>query len=131
MAEGDEIVVTNQDHEANSGAWPRLAETGITVREWKIDPDTGHLDPAGLDDLLSPKTRLVAFPHCSNLIGEINPVAEIAAKARAAGALSVVDGVAYAPQELPRLNARLAEIEAELETALERWEELETRAAGT
>lgn len=101
MAEGDEIVVTNQDHEANSGAWRRLAETGITVREWRIDPDTGHLDPAGLDALLSSKTRLVAFPHCSNLIGEINPVAEIAAKARAAGALSVVDGVAYAPHGLP------------------------------
>jgi selenocysteine lyase/cysteine desulfurase len=105
MAEGDEIVVTNQDHEANSGVWRRLAATGITVREWQIDPETGHLDPAGLDALLSSKTRLVAFPHASNVVAEINPVAEIAAKVRAAGAISVVDGVSYAPHGLPDVAA--------------------------
>jgi selenocysteine lyase/cysteine desulfurase len=93
MAEGDEIVVTNQDHEANSGAWRRLADTGITVREWRVDPQTGHLDPADLDRLLSERTRLVAFPHASNIVAEINPVAEIAAKVRNAGAMSVVDGI--------------------------------------
>ena len=105
MAEGDEIVVTNQDHEANSGAWRRLATTGITVREWRVDPDTGHLDPADLDTLLSEKTRLVAFPHASNIVAEINPVAEIAEKARAAGAITVVDGVSYAPHGLPDVAA--------------------------
>ncbi|HSF93636.1 MAG TPA: aminotransferase class V-fold PLP-dependent enzyme, partial [Thermohalobaculum sp.] len=105
MAEGDEIVVTNQDHEANSGAWRRLAETGIVVREWKVDPDTGHLDPADLDNLLSGRTRLVAFPHASNVVAEINPVARIAAKVRAAGAISVVDGVSYAPHGLPDVAA--------------------------
>jgi len=105
MAEGDEIVVTNQDHEANSGVWRRLAATGITVREWQVDPETGHLDPAALDELLSEKTRLVAFPHVSNVVGEINPVAEITAKVRAAGAISVVDGVAAAPHGLPDVEA--------------------------
>lgn len=104
-AEGDEIVVTDQDHEANSGAWRRLAATGIVVREWTVDPETGHLDPAGLDALLSERTRLVAFPHASNIVGEINPVAEIAAKARTAGAITVVDGVSYAPHGLPDVEA--------------------------
>jgi selenocysteine lyase/cysteine desulfurase len=105
MAEGDEIVVTNQDHEANSGAWRRLAQTGITIREWRVDAQTGHLDPGDLDNLLSEKTRLVAFPHVSNVVAEINPVAEIAAKVRAAGAVSVVDGVAAAPHGLPDVAA--------------------------
>ena len=105
MVEGDEIVVTNQDHEANSGAWRRLAATGIKVREWRIDPETGHLDLAGLDALLSDRTRLVAFPHASNIVAEINPVAEIAARVRRAGAISVVDGVAFAPHGLPDVAA--------------------------
>jgi selenocysteine lyase/cysteine desulfurase len=105
MAEGDEIIVTNQDHEANTGAWRRLARTGIIVREWQVDPETGHLDPADLDKLLSDRTRLVAFPHASNIVAEINPVAEIAAKVRQAGAISVVDGVAFAPHGLPDVGA--------------------------
>ena len=108
--EGDEIVVTDQDHEANSGAWRRLAETGIAVREWRVDPETGHLDLAALDDLLSERTRLVAFPHASNIVAEINPAAEIAARARAAGAVSVVDGVSYAPHGLPDVAALGADI---------------------
>lgn len=105
MEAGDEIIVTNQDHEANSGAWRRLAETGIAVREWQVDPQTGHLDPADLDNLLSARTRLVAFPHASNIVAEINPVAEIAARVRRAGAISVVDGVAFAPHGLPDVAA--------------------------
>lgn len=102
---GDEIIVTNQDHEANSGAWRRLSESGFTVREWQVDPESGRLDPAGLDALLSEKTRLVAFPHCSNIVGHVNPVAEICAKVRAAGAVSVVDGVSYAPHGFSDMKA--------------------------
>jgi len=93
---GDEIIVTQQDHEANGGAWRRLAEDGVTIKEWAIDPESGELDLADLDALLGPRSRLVCFPHCSNVVGSINPVAEIAAKARAAGAMVCVDGVAYA-----------------------------------
>ncbi len=96
FAAGDEIVVTNQDHEANSGAWRRLEEFGLVVREWRIDPASGQLDPAALAPLLSERTRLVCFPHVSNIVGEINPVARIAAEARGVGALTCVDGVAYA-----------------------------------
>jgi selenocysteine lyase/cysteine desulfurase len=102
---GDAIVVTNQDHEANTGAWRKLAARGIAVREWRIDPDTGHLDPDALVPLLDEKVRLVAFPHCSNIVGEINPVAEIVALAQGVGALTVVDGVSYAPHGLPDLKA--------------------------
>ncbi|MGR3614863.1 MAG: aminotransferase class V-fold PLP-dependent enzyme [Paracoccaceae bacterium] len=104
LKDGDAIVVTNQDHEANSGPWRRLAEAGIDVREWKIDPVTGHLDPADLDALLDDKVRLVCFPHCSNVVGEINPVAAITAKAHAAGAYVCVDGVSYAPHGLPNVD---------------------------
>ncbi len=99
--DGDEIVVSTQDHEANAGAWRRLAQTGIVVKEWLVDPKTGRLNPDDLDDLLNDKTRMLAFPHCSNVVAHINPVAEIAAKGKAAGAIVVTDGVAYAPHGLP------------------------------
>ncbi|MDH3402539.1 MAG: aminotransferase class V-fold PLP-dependent enzyme [Acidobacteriota bacterium] len=108
--DGDEIVVTDQDHEANSGAWRRLAETGIVVREWTIDPATGALDPAALADLLGDRTKLVALPHCSNVVAEVNPLAEISALAHAAGALVVADGVAYAPHGLPDVAALGADV---------------------
>ncbi|MYM53798.1 aminotransferase class V-fold PLP-dependent enzyme [Thalassovita mangrovi] len=101
MQPGEAIVVTNQDHEANTGPWRRLADEGIEIREWQIDPATGHLDPADLENLLDEKVRLVCFPHCSNVVGEINPVVEITAMAHAAGAFVCVDGVSYAPHGLP------------------------------
>ena len=100
------VVVTDQDHEANSGVWRRLAEAGIEVREWRLDPATGHLDLARRHDLLADgKVRLVCFPHCSNVVAEINPVAEICAMARAAGAATCVDGVSYAPHGFPDIPA--------------------------
>ncbi|KAA8614290.1 aminotransferase class V-fold PLP-dependent enzyme [Salipiger aestuarii] len=105
MRPGEAIIVTNQDHEANSGAWRRLADHGIEVREWKVDPETGHLDPAELEPLLDESVRLVCFPHCSNVVGEINPVAEITALAHAAGAWVCVDGVSYAPHGFPDVDA--------------------------
>jgi selenocysteine lyase/cysteine desulfurase len=105
------IVVTDQDHEANSGVWRRLAQDGIEIREWRIDRDTGHLDPAGLMPLLDDgRVRLVCFPHCSNVVAEINPVSEITAMARAAGARSVVDGVSYAPHGFPDVPALGADV---------------------
>lgn len=97
MQEGEAIIVTNQDHEANTGPWRRLAERGIEVREWRIDPETGRLDPDDLEKLLDENVRLVCFPHCSNVVGEVNPVVEITALAHAAGAFVCVDGVSYAP----------------------------------
>lgn len=103
---GEAIVVTDQDHEANSGPWRRLAEDGVEVREWRIDPRTGHLDPEALEALLADgRVRLVCFPHCSNVVAELNDVASITAIAHAAGARVCVDGVSYAPHGLPDVGA--------------------------
>ncbi|HEY9038941.1 MAG TPA: aminotransferase class V-fold PLP-dependent enzyme [Roseovarius sp.] len=104
MRPGDAIIVTNQDHEANTGPWRRLADEGFEIREWQIDPDTGHLNPEDLEDLLDERVRLVCFPHCSNVVGEVNPVVEITALAHAAGAFVCVDGVSYAPHGLPNVG---------------------------
>jgi selenocysteine lyase/cysteine desulfurase len=97
MQVGEAIIVTNQDHEANSGPWRRLADRGIEVREWEIDPVTGLLNPEDLEGLLDENVRLVCFPHCSNVVGHINPVTKITALAHASGAFVCVDGVSYAP----------------------------------
>ncbi len=111
LPEGAAIVVTDQDHEANTGVWRRLAEDGVEVREWRINPETGHLDPVRLAPLLADgKVRLVCFPHCSNVVAEINPVAEICAIIHAAGAVACVDGVSYAPHGLPDIPALGADI---------------------
>ncbi len=94
---GDEIVVTNQDHEANVGAWRRLERSGIRVREWQVDPASGLLHLDGLRALLSERTRLVAVTHASNLAATVNPVREIADLVHGVGGLLAVDGVSYAP----------------------------------
>jgi selenocysteine lyase/cysteine desulfurase len=98
---GDEIIVTNQDHEANVGAYGRLADEGFVVREWKVNPKTAELERSGLEALLGPRTKLVAFTHCSNLVGSINPVREFADLAHRAGAWAFVDGVAFSPHGPP------------------------------
>ena len=94
---GDELIVTEQDHEANAGAWHRLADAGVTIREWKIDPKTGALNVDDLDRLLSPKTRHVAMTHCSNVIGIVHDIPRIADMVHKVGATLMVDGVAFAP----------------------------------
>lgn len=94
---GDEVVVTNFDHEANIGPWARLADRGIVVREWTLPPGRHRPDPETLRPLLGGRTRLVAVAHVSNIYGTINPVARIADVVHDAGALLCVDGVAYAP----------------------------------
>lgn len=104
MSPGEAVVVSNQDHEANSGAWRRLAEAGIEIREWQIDSDTGMLDPKRLADLLDERVRLVCFPHCSNVIAQVNPVSEISALVHAIGAFVCVDGVSYSPHGLPNVG---------------------------
>ena len=110
LAEGESIIVTNQDHEANSGPWRRLAEAGIEVREWSVNKDSGRLDPEGLKQLLDDKVRLVCFPHCSNIIADINPVKDIVKIAKEAGAYTCVDGVSYAPHGLPNTRELGADI---------------------
>lgn len=94
---GDEVVVSNFDHEANIGPWRRLEQRGIVVKTWELP--TGEHKPGtdSLAPLLGPKTRLVAITHCSNIFGSINDVRAIADLVHDHGAMLCVDGVAFAP----------------------------------
>ena len=94
---GDEIIVTNSDHEANIGCWRSLERFGIVVKEWKINQDSLALELNDLDPLMTDRTVLVAFTHASNILGTINPVKSITTFVHKRGALVCVDGVAYAP----------------------------------
>ena len=102
---GDEIVVTDFDHESNIGPWRRLEERGIVIKTWSLDPETLAIDLDALDALMSERTRLVAVTHTSNILGTINPVAEIARRVHARGAEIVVDAVAYAPHRAVDVQA--------------------------
>jgi cysteine desulfurase family protein (TIGR01976 family) len=97
LAAGDEIIVTNQDHEANNGAWRKLEAKGIVIREWRMNGETDDLEIEDLEALLTDKTKLVCFNHCSNIVGLIHDVKAIVGKIHDAGALACVDGVAFAP----------------------------------
>jgi len=97
LRSGDEIVITELDHEANRGPWLRLQERGIGVREVPVDPATCTLDWEALENLVRPGvTRVLAIGYASNAVGTVNDVARAAALARSAGALSVIDAVHYA-----------------------------------
>jgi len=97
LGKGDEIVVTELEHHSNLIPWQLVAkDRGAVLKAVPILAD-GTLDLAALDCLLSPHTRVVAFTHVSNVVGTITPVAEIVRKARAVGALTVVDGAQAAP----------------------------------
>ncbi len=107
---GDEIIVTNQDHEANIGAWRRLEPRGLVIKEWSIDGATGELAIEDLTALLSDKTKAVAFTHCSNVVASINPVREIIDLVHSVGAIAIVDGVSYCGHGLPDINALGADV---------------------
>ena len=94
---GDEIVVTEQDHEANVGAWRRLEQKGLVIREWRVDRTTGALVEGGLQELLGPRTRLVAMTHCSNVCSIVHDLSKLVKQIHDAGALAFIDGTAYAP----------------------------------
>ena len=103
---GDEVVVSQLDHQANVAPWVRMAEDrGMTVHLVPFSPETYTLDLDALERTLSPRTRLVAVGAASNAIGTVNDVARVAALARRAGALSFVDAVHYAPHRLPDVQA--------------------------
>lgn len=102
---GDEIIVTNVDHEANIGPWLKHAARGVTVKVWRCDPDSFELDLDDLKALLGERTRLVCVTHASNILGTINPVRAIADIVHAAGAELCVDAVAYAPHRAVDVKA--------------------------
>ncbi len=94
---GDEIVVTQLDHDCNVRPWLQAAEArGVVVRWLRLNPSTAELDLTDLDEVVSDRTRLVAVTAASNLLGTEPPVAVIAERAHAVGALVYVDGVHYA-----------------------------------
>ncbi len=97
LTAGDEIVVTNFDHESNIGPWLALKERGVVFRIWEIDRETLMPKLDDLERLMSPRTKLVCVTHASNLLGSINPIRVIANFVHERGALICVDGVAYAP----------------------------------
>jgi cysteine desulfurase family protein (TIGR01976 family) len=94
---GDEIVVTDFDHEANIGPWVRLEATGIKILTLKVRRPSYTVSIEDLKELLSPRTRLVCLSHCSNVFGTINSIDTIADVVHDAGALLCVDGVGFAP----------------------------------
>ncbi len=100
LGPGDVIVLTEMEHHSNLVPWQMIArERGATIRYIPFDKQ-GRLDLSGLDRLLEGHVRLVAATHVSNALGTINPVAEIARRAHAVGALMLVDGAQSAPHML-------------------------------
>lgn len=108
IAAGDEIIVTNQDHEANIGCWERLAKLqNAQLVFWQVD-DEGELNLDELEKILSPRTKILTFTHSSNIIGsvnDVNAIANLVAKKCSQEPLVFVDGVSYAPHNLPDIAA--------------------------
>lgn len=105
LSPGDEIVITVSDHESNIGPWDRLQERGVVLKIWPLDKETLTLNLADLAPLMSERTRLVCVTHCSNILGTINPIREIADFVHARGAKICVDAVAYAPHRAVDVHA--------------------------
>ena len=107
---GDEVVITQMEHHSNIVPWQLLTErTGATLR-WFGLTDDGRLDLSNLDDLITERTKVVSLTWVSNMLGTINPVAQIAARAHEVGALVVVD----ASQAVPQLPVDVAASGADL-----------------
>jgi cysteine desulfurase family protein (TIGR01976 family) len=102
---GDEVIVTNTDHEANIGPWVDLKQQGIVVKTWRLNPETLELQLEDLEALITPRTRLVALTHASNILGTINPIRQIADRVHTHGAMICVDGVGYAAHRLVDVQA--------------------------
>jgi cysteine desulfurase / selenocysteine lyase len=103
LGPGDEIVVTELEHHANLVPWQELCRrTGAVLRWYRVDDD-GRLDLDSLE--LSPRTKVVAFAHQSNVLGTVLPVAELVARARAVGALTVLDACQSVPHQPVNLTA--------------------------
>jgi len=106
---GDEIIVTVSDHESNVGPWVSLKERGVEVRVWEVNRETLELELEDLGALMNERTRLVAVTHVSNVLGTVNPIADIARFVHERGALICVDSVAFAPHRA--LDVRALEVD--------------------
>jgi cysteine desulfurase family protein (TIGR01976 family) len=102
---GDEIIVSEVEHEANAGSWVLLEKAGVKIKFWPVDKDTLELSTQTLAGLITDRTKLVCVTHVSNILGTINPVREFADIVHAHGAKICVDAVAYAPHRLIDVQA--------------------------
>lgn len=105
LAAGDEIIVTDVDHESNITPWLRLREFGINIRTWQLNTDSWRLEADDLKVLLNERTRLACFTQTSNIVGSIEQVQDITRLVHAHGAKVCVDGVAYAPHRAVDVRA--------------------------
>jgi selenocysteine lyase/cysteine desulfurase len=104
VKEGDEIICSEQDHEANIGGWERACTNAkAKFSLWPVNEITGELELETLKNMVSSKTKVISLTHCSNMIGTINPIKEILAVAKSVGAKLVIDGVSYAPHQWPNI----------------------------
>ncbi len=101
ISPGDEIIVTNQDHEANISPWRKLKEDGANIIEWKFNKNNHELEIVELEKLINKKTKILAVTHCSNIVGSINNLKEISKLAHQNNIIVVGDGVSYAPHGFP------------------------------
>ena len=107
---GDEVVVTGMEHHANLVPWQELcARTGATLRWFEVDED-GRLELSAIEELLTDRTKVLAFAHQSNVLGTVNPVRRLADAAHAVGALVVLD----ACQSVPHMGVDVAELGIDL-----------------
>ncbi len=109
VGEGDEIVVTEMEHHANMVPWFMLAKRKKAVLKRIPITVCGHLDLSDIDNIITDRTKIVAVTHMSNVLGTINPVADLAAKAHEKGALMLVDGA----QAVPHMPVNLLELDAD------------------
>ncbi len=101
---GDEVIVTNQDHEANISPWRRLKDYGANIVEWKFNSDDHELKISDLDKLINSKTKILAVTHCSNIVGSVNNLKDISDLAHKNNIIIIGDGVSYAPHGFPNVK---------------------------
>jgi len=101
---GDEVIVTNQDHEANISPWRRLKDYGANIVEWKFNSDDHELKISDLNKLINSKTKILAVTHCSNIVGSVNNLKEISDLAHKNNIIVIGDGVSYAPHGFPNVK---------------------------
>ena len=104
VGEGDRILVTQMEHHSNIVPWQILAQERGAHLDWAPVDDAGMLDLDALDELLDREPRLLAVAHVSNVLGTVNPIADIAARAHARGTLVMVDGAQAMPHSAPRMG---------------------------
>ena len=102
---GDEIIVTNQDDEANISPWRKLEDVGTKIIEWQFNKESHELEIKELEKLLNEKTKILAVTHCSNIVGSINNLKKISDLAHQFNTIVIGDGVSYAPHGFPDVKA--------------------------